>query len=170
MLKNVTILLVLLVAAGTTVAHGADAVLIGYIDRDAVFATDKVKSQIDKLDMDRKSRESDLQKKFDVYMEQLDAYKKKQDFMGEEEKAAAQEELAKSRGELLEFRSTQSKELDTAREEVRKKVLAEAKGIIASVAREKGYTIVLWKDSLAYGPPEYDLTAEVLKRFTEGGN
>jgi Skp family chaperone for outer membrane proteins len=90
--------------------------------------------------------------------------------MGEEEKKTNDDRLAGLRSELLDFRSAQSKELDAAREEVRKKVLTEAKEIIAAVAREKGYSIVLWKDVLAYGPPEYDLTDEVVRRFTEGGN
>ena len=147
-------------------AH-AEEFKAGYIDmQKAIQSTESGKKAKKELEGEFEKKKKDLKKKEDELKKKAENFEKKKmvlsDKVREEQQGEIQEEMMKFREELQKSQMTiQQKERDLT-----KPILEKIQKTIASVATEKGLSMVFEKSeqSALWAKPELDLTEEVIKR------
>ncbi|KYG64964.1 hypothetical protein AZI86_12275 [Bdellovibrio bacteriovorus] len=162
-MKNMMIALGLLLAASFANAESK----IGYVDMQKAIQTtaagkkakaelegefNKKKKDLEKKEADLKKMGEDLEKKKSVLSE--DALGKKQ---------------AEFQDEMLKYRDIVGKsqvEIQKKERELTAPILDKMKKVIAKLAKEKGFTVVLENSQMVlYAVPEADMTDDVIKAF-----
>ncbi|MGZ3768074.1 MAG: OmpH family outer membrane protein [Bdellovibrio sp.] len=162
-MKNMLIVLSLLMTASFAQAESK----IGFVDmQKAIQATavgkkakselegefNKKKKELEKKEADLKKMGEDIEKKKSVLSE--DALTKKQ---------------AEFQEEMLKYRDVVGKsqvEIQKKERDLTAPILEKMKKVIAKVAKDKGYSLVLENSQMVlYSTPEADLTDEVIKAF-----
>lgn len=162
-MKNMMIALGLLLAASFANAESK----IGYVDMQKAIQTtaagkkakaelesefNKKKKDLEKKEADLKKMGEDLEKKKSVLSE--DALGKKQ---------------AEFQDEMLKYRDIVGKsqvEIQKKERELTAPILDKMKKVIAKLAKEKGFTVVLENSQMVlYAVPEADMTEDVIKAF-----
>ncbi|WP_457643457.1 OmpH family outer membrane protein [Persephonella sp.] len=83
------------------------------------------------------------------------------------EEIEKKQQSGESPSQVQAFAEEKQKELVKKRQEIAEKFMKTLQKAITEFAKEKGYKLVLDKNSLLYGKPELDVTQEFLKYFDE---
>ncbi|WP_457638817.1 OmpH family outer membrane protein [Persephonella sp.] len=83
------------------------------------------------------------------------------------EEIEKKQQSGESPSQVQAFAEEKQKELVKKRQEIAEKFMKTLQKAIREFAKEKGYKLVLDKNSLLYGKPELDVTQEFLKYFDE---
>ncbi|PIS12019.1 MAG: hypothetical protein COT73_00795 [Bdellovibrio sp. CG10_big_fil_rev_8_21_14_0_10_47_8] len=162
-MRALSLLLVGLFAAGTVMAEGK----VGYVDvQKAIQATGAGKKAKESLDAEYGKRKKDLdKKKADIEKMGQDLEKKKA-VLSEEVMGKKQMELQE---EMMKFQKVVAEnqlEIQKKEKELVEPILEKMKKVIQQVAEEKGYSIVIEKQSqVLYAQKDADLTDAVIQAF-----
>lgn len=159
-------LVVLAITASTAMAQ--EHTKVGYVDvQKAIQATAAGKKAKETLDAEYGKRKKDLDKrKADIEKMNKDLEKKKT-VLSEEVMGKKQMELQE---EMMKFQKTVAEnqmQIQKKEKELVEPILNKLRGVIEKVAQEKGYTMVLEKQSqnLLYAQKDADLTDAVIQTF-----
>lgn len=163
-MKKMLLALAIVAAAGVAQAQTK----IGYVDvQKAIQATAAGKKAKTTLDAEYGKRKKDLdKKKADIEKMNQDLEKKKS-VLSEEVMGKKQMELQE---EMMKFQKTVAEnqmEIQKKEKELVEPIINKMRNVIEKVAKEKGYNLVLEKQSqnILYAQKEADLTDEVIKAF-----
>jgi outer membrane protein len=158
----------LIFTASLSLAADSGVSKVGYIDvQKAIQSTAAGKKAKDSLDGEYQKRKTTLDKrKADIEKMGQDLEKKKS-VLSEEVLGKKQMELQE---EMMKFQKTVAEnqlDIQKKEEELVKPILEKMKGVIAKVAKDKGFTLVLENknQNVLYATPDADLTDDVVKAF-----
>jgi outer membrane protein len=140
-----------------------------------------IQDRATQLDKDDKSMKDDLKKGSDDY-QQLLQQANDQAISGDErdrrKQAAADKlkQLEERRTAITQYETQAQATLNDQRQRMREKILADIQDAVNAKAKAGGYALVIDKSAqavsstpvVAYGVPEIDLTADVLKQLNAG--
>lgn len=155
------------------------AVNAGAAVADMKIATVDMQQALQTVDQGKKAR-STLEKEFNVKKETLqkdeqalkqlqEDFRKKALVLSEEARAKKQAELQEKYMKLQEQLMRSQQEIQKREQDLTKPIIDNLKGVIAEVAKEKGYNYVLEKNenSVLYSPAQDDLTADIIEKFNK---
>lgn len=163
-MKKMMIVLSLLMAAGF--AHAADS-KIGFVDmQKAIQSTTAGKKAKAELEGDFNKKKKELEKKEADLKKMGEDLEKKKSVLSEEALGKKQAEFQE---EMMKYRDVVGK----SQQDIQKKehdltapILEKMKGVIAKLAKDKGYTAVLENTQMVlFATSDNDLTDEVIKAF-----
>ncbi|MBI3753010.1 MAG: OmpH family outer membrane protein [Deltaproteobacteria bacterium] len=137
---------------------------IGYVNlQKALNECQAGKEAVQELEAETKKRQEQVDIKQEELKKLNEEMEKKRAVWSEEMKAQKQKELQAKMQEFQRF-YLQSNE-DIKRKETEKKtvIIKDLIELAKPLAKEKGYTFIFESQGLIYGPPEADLTSEVIK-------
>ena len=150
--------------------HAAQTVKIGYVDLQAVINLSKAgKREQEKIKEFIKKR----QKKIAAEEKKLEAAGKKFEkdmlTMSKEQQDKKKKEFQNKLINFRKFARDSEKEVKKKESLFTKRALAELKGIVASIAREKEFTFIVEKSegAVLYSQEGMDITESVMKEFDE---
>jgi len=165
-MKKMMIVLSLLMAAGF--AHAADTnTKIGFVDmQKAIQATTAGKKAKAELEGDFNKKKKELEKKEADLKKMGEDLEKKKSVLSEE---ALGKKQAEFQDEMMKYRDVVGK----SQQDIQKKehdltapILDKMKGVIAKLAKDKGYSAVLENTQMVlFQSGDNDLTDEVIKAF-----
>lgn len=164
MKKQVMTIASLLLAA--SLAHAVDS-KIGYVDmQKAIQATAAGKKAKTELEGEFNKKKKELEKKEADLKKMGEDLERKKSVLSEEVLSKKQAEF---QDEMMKYRETVGK----SQEEIRKKeadltqpILDKMKSVIAKVAKDKGYSLVLENSQMVlFANADTDLTDEVIKAY-----
>lgn len=155
----------LLFAKGMGQAAAAD-VKIGVVDVNKVFSNyARVTENQAEFDEFQKEHQAEANKKAEEINKEIKALQDKLDNQGKvlkkEESEKIKNEIADKSQDLMDLQNKLIQELRKKNGDMVEARVNEIKAAIGKVAREKGYTVVLLKDTVLYSPDAADLTDQV---------
>ncbi|MEN0059000.1 MAG: OmpH family outer membrane protein [Bdellovibrio sp.] len=162
-MKKSLIVLSLLMTASLAQAEAK----FGFVDmQKAIQASSAGKKAKTELEGDFNKKKKELEKKEADLKKMGEDLEKKKSVLSEEALAKKQAEF---QDEMLKYRDVVGKsqlEIQKKERELTAPILEKMKKVIAKIAKEKGYSLVLENSQMVlYSTPEADLTDEVIKAF-----
>ena len=117
---------------------------------------DQFKARQDKLAAQQKSLQ-----------DQVDKVTKESATMSKKDKDAAEKKIADEKANFLKDASAFQKEVSTEQNKAMQTILGQLNGIISSMAKKDGYTLVLDSQAVVYANDATDITADVAKEFNK---
>jgi len=160
------ILSVILTTAGMVLAAGLK---IGYVDIASVFdkysgtATAKLV-----LEKEIKAKQDTIQKMSDEVKKQRESLELPQSTLSLEDKKIKAQEIDRKAQELRKFTEDSENELSKKESNFTQDILVKIHAAVQKVGKEKGFSLVLDKNSVIYGIDSWNITEDVLKTL-EGG-
>ena len=156
------ILLASAVVVGMTLSAVSFAT-IGTVDMAKVFSNSgkaqAIRSQLEsRFSAKRDALQSDARK---VQAEAM-KYEKNKSIMKKSERASIEKKLAKKENQLRQERMKMQQEMFAAQGEMTKKMFADVKTVIASIAKKKHLTMVMPNNTILFSSDESDITNAVL--------
>lgn len=162
-MRNVVLALSLVMAAAVANAETK----IGFVDmQKAIQTTAAGKKAKSELEGDFNKKKKELEKKEADLKKMGEDLEKKKSVLSEEALGKKQAEFQE---EMLKYRDVVGKsqiEIQKKERELTAPILDKMKKVIAKLAKEKGYTMILENSQMVlFATPESDLTDEVVKTF-----
>lgn len=147
-------------------AQAADMKL-GYIDMNkALQETSAGKKAKAELEKEFKAKRDELSKKQSDLKKMGEDFEKKRGVLSDEVKAKKQAELQQEMMKWQEAAGQAQVTMQAKEQEALKPIFEKMQKAIERVAKEQGYTMILEKSqSVVYGTPDQDVTAQVIKTF-----
>lgn len=163
-MKNLLIVLSMLMTA--SFAHAADA-KVGYVDmQKAIQSTSAGKKAKSELEGEFNKKKKELEKKEADLKKMGEDLEKKKSVLSEEALGKKQAEFQE---EMLRYRDVVGKsqlEIQKKERELTAPILDKMKKVIAKLAKDKGYTMVIENSQMVlYATPDADLTEQVIKAY-----
>ncbi|UOF02413.1 OmpH family outer membrane protein [Bdellovibrio bacteriovorus] len=163
-MKNLLIVLSMLMTA--SFAHAADA-KVGYVDmQKAIQSTSAGKKAKTELEGEFNKKKKELEKKEADLKKMGEDLEKKKSVLSEEALGKKQAEFQE---EMLRYRDVVGKsqlEIQKKERELTAPILEKMKKVIAKLAKDKGYTMVIENSQMVlYATPDADLTEQVIKAY-----
>ncbi|MAZ77577.1 MAG: hypothetical protein CMF39_02760 [Legionellaceae bacterium] len=95
--------------------------------------------------------------------------KKNSETMSASARKTAQNNIAQEQQTLIAQQQQFQQQLTKAQQQTMQAVLSRLQTVIAKIAQQNGYTLVLPKDAVAYAASNLDITPQVLKSFDASG-
>lgn len=152
------------VVGGT--AHAADMKL-GYIDMNkALQETSAGKKAKAELEKEFKAKRDELSKKQADLKKMGEDFEKKRAVLSDDVRQRKQAELQQEMMKWQEAAGQAQMNMQTKEQDALKPIFEKMQKAIERVAKDKGYTMILEKSqSVVWGTPENDVTAQVVKEF-----
>ena len=162
-MKKVVLVLSMLMMASFAKAEAK----VGYIDmQKAIQSTSAGKKAKTELEGDFNKKKKELEKKEADLKKMGEDLEKKKSVLSED---ALNKKQAELQDEMLKYRDVVGKsqlEIQKKERELTAPILEKMKKLIAKLAKEKGYAMVIENTQMVlYATPEADLTDEVIKAF-----
>lgn len=162
-MKNMLIVLSMLLTASFAQAQAK----VGFVDmQKAIQATSAGKKAKAELETEFNKKKKELEKKEADLKKMGEDLEKKKSVLSEEALGKKQGEFQE---EMLKYRDVVGKsqiEIQKKERELTAPILEKMKKVIAKLAKEKGYTMVIENSQMVlYATAEADLTAEVIAAF-----
>jgi outer membrane protein len=159
--------LMLVLSMVMTASYAKAEAKIGYIDmQKAIQSTSAGKKAKAELEGDFNKKKKELEKKEVDLKKMGEDLEKKKSVLSEDALSKKQAEL---QDEMLKYRDVVGKsqlEIQKKERELTAPILEKMKKLIAKLAKDKGYTMVIENSQMVlYATPEADLTDEVIKAF-----
>ncbi|MBI4211630.1 MAG: OmpH family outer membrane protein [Deltaproteobacteria bacterium] len=152
--------------ASTGFAQDAKGLKIGYVDLNrALNEVEEGKQAKANLEADGKAKQQKLEIKQKELKAQKEAYDKQRPILSDEARREKEGNLQKSFVELQKLSQDFEKEFASKEGELTKPIAEKLKIVVADIAKNGGYAVVLPKDIVLYGAGGTDLTDEVVKRY-----
>ena len=142
---------------------------IAYVDlREALTKIDEGKAAQKRLKSQLSKKQKELNKQQEKVKGLKSNFEAQVAMMNEDAKRKKMKELQEELVELQQMYFAMQQELSQAEAKATKKIFDKMRKVVAEIAEEKGYDLVLEKgDSLVYGKVRYDLTDELVERYNK---
>lgn len=162
-MRNVVLVVSLMMAAAVANAETK----VGFVDmQKAIQSTSAGKKAKTELEADFNKKKKELEKKETDLKKMGEDLEKKKSVMSEDALAKKQAEFQE---EMLKYRDIVGKsqvEIQKKERELTAPILDKMKKVIAKLAKDKGYSLVLENSQMVlFATPDSDLTDEVVKTF-----
>ena len=158
----VSALLLVLVVASTARAE----VKVGYVDvQRAVMSVEDGKSVKKKLESFAKKKKTELEKAQDDLKKLKEELEKQAALLKDDVKRKKAMEFQQKVAEFQESYLQSEKELQTKQAELSKPILEKLEKIIAGIAKEQNYDLIVEKSAVLFAKSNFDLTDEVVGRY-----
>ena len=160
----------LLVIAGLLFTKGvgrAEDVKIGVVDVNKIFSSyTKVAENQAEFDKIKNQRQEDVQKKADTADKEIKVLQDKLDKQGKamskEASAKITADIEKKKQDVLNLQREVYQDLQTKNRDLVEARVKEIETAIATLAKEKGYTLVINKEAVLYFPETADLSDQII--------
>ena len=160
----------LLVIVGLLLAKGVgrdEDVKIGVLDVNKIFSSyTKVAENQAEFNKFREERQTDIQKKADAAQKEIQVLQDKLDKQGKNLNKAASDKITadieKKKQDSLNLQRDLYQELQTKNRDLVEARVKEIETAIATLAKEKGYTLVINKEAVLYFPETADLSDQII--------
>ncbi len=167
-MKNNLRTLVALFAMFILASSNVNAQKIGYVDlQELMQLMPEYKKANTDMEAFGKSLEDELKKMSDEFQKKVADYQKAEKTMSEAIKNVRQQELQDMQTRIQDFQQSAQENIRKKEAELLKPIIEKAKGAIAQVAKESGYTYIM-DSSVAgflYKPEETNVMAAVKKKL-----
>ena len=139
-----------------------------YIDmQSAIQATTAGKNAKSKLEKEFNKKKAELKKKEGKLKKEADAFQKKANVLSDKARGEKQAALQKKMYEFQQELQQSQMNIQKKERELTQPILKKIQGVIAKVAKEKGYSMVFEKagQSVMWAKADLDITEEVVKEF-----
>lgn len=166
MLRKISLAAVVLFALAICLTAANDAFAkeykIGYVDLAKVSDEySKTKEYEKNFETQVKAKDAERQK----FVDEVRKLKDEQALLSDKAKAEKQNIIDDKIKNLQDFDRRVRDDLIKQRNQMLGEIQKDIDGVISGYAKEGGYDIVLIKQTVLYGGPELDITAEVVKRL-----
>lgn len=165
-MKKLQILIAFAFAVALSGAAMAAELKIGYINlQKALNESLAGKEAIADLEAETKKRQEDVDKKQEELKKLNEELEKKRAVWSEDMREQKQKEVQVKMHEFQRFYLQSNDDLKRKEQEKKTVILKDLIEIAKPLAKEKGYTFLFELQGLIYGPPEADLTADIIKAY-----
>lgn len=159
-------IMAIIVAAIFSGAAMAAELKIGYINlQKALNDCSAGKEAIAELEAETKKRQEDVDKKQEELKKLNEEIEKKKSVWSEDMKEQKQKELQAKMQEFQRFYLQSNDDLKRREQDKKTVIIKDLIELAKPMAKEKGYTFLFELQGLIYGPPEADLTADLIKVY-----
>jgi outer membrane protein len=157
-------------AGGLSASALADEVKIGVVDMQKALQTvesgKKAKTQLEK---EINAKKKELQTEEAAIKKMHDEYKKQTLALSDEARARKQGEIQERVMQLQKMMADSQQELQAKETELTRPIVEKLRGIIADIAKQKGFTVVLEKNenTVLFSQEKDDFTNEVISVFNK---
>ncbi len=156
----------LLVAAGMNVAVAADQMKVAVVNVQQVLQESaRVTDLSKKLEGQFKARQAKINDEQKALQDELDKFKKESVTMSQKDKDATQKKIASSRADLVKQVVAYQQDLQKEQNKIMQGILGDLNNIVSSIAKSKGFTLVLDKQAVIFATDDNDITPDVAKQF-----
>lgn len=158
----------LLMVMTLALATPALAFQAAYIDmQKAIQSTTAGKNAKSKLEKEFNKKKAELKKKEGKLKEEADAFQKKASVLSEKSRNEKQAALQKKMYEFQQELQKSQMNIQKKERELTEPILKKIQGVIAKVAKNKGYSMVFEKagQGVMWAKADLDITSEVVKEF-----
>jgi outer membrane protein len=141
---------------------------IGIVDyQRAVLEVDEGKAARTKLEQQKESKQKEFDKQQEALAKEGDTLQKQAPTMTETARTQQASDYQKKVMELRQAMAKGEAELSQAQREAFGPIEERMQGIVSTVAGREGFSVVLVKQAVAFGPPSLDVTNEVIRMYNE---
>lgn len=161
---------VVLFAAGIEVCQAADAaqMKVAVVNVQQVLQqSPRVADQSKKLEGDFKSRQTKINDEQKALQDELDKLKKDSTTMSQKDRDAMQKKIANDRSELVKKVVAYQQDLQKEQNRIMQGILGDLNGIVTTIAKAQGYTLVLDSQAVIFAADGNDITKDVAKQFND---
>lgn len=166
--SGMVVLMVLVLASGLAMAQSASASKVGVVDQDRVLNESeegqRLKVELEKL---RDAKAATIEAKEKEIKELQDQLVNAQLSMSEEKREEISFQLKRRRVEYERLNDDATVEFQEAANRAQKKLLLMFRDVVRSYGAEKGYTVILEKNTIYFFSEQVDITDELLARFNQ---
>jgi outer membrane protein len=141
---------------------------IAFVDLNRAFQeVDEGKAAKAKMEQLRDTKQRDIDKEQEVLKKEKDTFEKQMATMTEAARNQQGLELQRKIADLQQRFEKGRAELAQIERETASGIFEKMQPILNSIAQRDGFTMVLEKSSVMFGPPSLDLTNELIRLFNE---
>jgi outer membrane protein len=141
---------------------------IAFVDLNRAFQeVDEGKAAKAKMEQLRDTKQRDIDKEQEVLKKEKDTFEKQMATMTESARNQQGLELQRKIADLQQRFEKGRAELAQIERETASGIFEKMQPILNSIAQRDGFTMVLEKSSVMFGPPSLDLTNELIRLFNE---
>lgn len=147
---------------------GAEKAKIGYVDLQRVFLTSEPGRQAKKsLDKEAEEKKKTLDERKKEFQKMKDDLEKKMNILTEDSRKERFEALEKKREELLQYVQESDVKLAERDRELTRKITEDLHDILRDYATKEGFTLILERGGVLYGPEDMDITDDIIKIYNK---
>lgn len=158
---------VVLFAAGIEVCQAADMKVAVVNVQQVLQQSPRVADQSKKLEGDFKSRQTKINDEQKTLQDELDKFKKDSTTMSQKDRDAMQKKIANDRSELVKKVVAYQQDLQKEQNRIMQGILGDLNGIVTTIAKAQGYTLVLDSQAVIFAADGNDITKDVAKQFND---
>jgi outer membrane protein len=141
---------------------------VGVVDyQRAVLEVDEGKAARAKLEQQKEAKQKEFDKAQDVLAKEGDTLQKQAPTMTETTRAQKAAEYQKKVVDLRQSMAKGETDLGQAQREAFGPIEEKVQGMVAAVAQQDGFTVILIKQAVAFGPASLDVTNEVIRMYND---
>ncbi|MSP53101.1 MAG: OmpH family outer membrane protein [Gammaproteobacteria bacterium] len=161
------LLITLALLGGLSLALNASAdIKIGVLDLQAVLQqSPQVQSADVKFRKEFSPREQKIKAQADALQTEVDQLNRNAAVMSAVEQGKTKDKIAKDQDNLQQAQAQFQQDVQTAQGKAMQQILTQIKTVVATLAAQNGYDLVVQKSSVVYSKDEYDVTALVIKQL-----
>lgn len=162
-MKKLLITLGLLASLGAIGNANAD-MKIGVLDLQMVLQqSPQVQAADAKFRKEFGAREQKIKDQAQALQTEVDNLNRNAAVMSAAEQSKAKDKIAKDQDNLQQAQAQFQQDVQTAQGKAMQTILNQIKDVVANLAEQKGYDVIMQKSSLVYSKDEYDITPQVLR-------
>jgi outer membrane protein len=148
-----------------SLAFDANAdIKIGVLDLQAVLQqSPQVQSADVKFKKEFAPREQKLKAQANAIQAEVDQLNRNASVMSATQQGKAKDKISKDQDDFQQAQSQFQQDVQTAQGKAMQQILAQIKSVVATIAAQKDYDLVVQKSSVVYAKDQYDVTTEVIK-------
>lgn len=153
-------------AAAPAVVASAGGLNIGVIDLSAVLQdSSQAKAAGESLKKEFKPRQDSIIAAQQQLQKDQDKYKRDATVMSQSEALALQDKITREQRDLQQKQENYMQDLRSAQSAAMQKVLAQVDKVVAKIAKDGNYDLILQKNSVAFNSPRVDITSQVIQQL-----
>ena len=158
----------LVVTLATATSFGAEGFRLGLVDlQKALQTVDAGRNAKKSLEKEVTIKREGLEKRQSELQKEAEGFEKKSALLNEAAKTKKQQELQKKFMELQKEAAESQMDLQKRERELTMPIIDELRGVIESIGKEKGLTLILERNegAVLFSQGEEDLTEQVIEKF-----
>ncbi len=158
----------LLLATGVGVCQAADATMmkVAVVNVQQVLQqSPRVVELSKKLEGQFKARQTKIGDEQKALQDELDKFKKESPTMSQKDRDDMQKKVAADRSDLVKQVVAYQQDLQKEQNKIMSGILSDLNGIVSTIAKAQGYTLVLDSQAVIFAADGNDITKDVAKQF-----
>lgn len=137
-----------------------------YVDlQRAVFEVEDGKEAKERLESMKVSRQTAIDAKQEELKKLNESFEKQKDFLSDEVKQKKELEFRTKLGELQATYAKLQRELAEAEMKIQQDIFGRMESLLAKIAQDGKYTMIVRKEALLWAPAHLDITNELIRRY-----